>query len=403
MKIERVYLGTWSQRTNLHLQEVYRFLKYAKGVDNLDETRVKALREAVRPSDVQFRNASINSLRAACGPFTVSVTEDGVVLMSSEETDLARAREALVQFHEKAYEPAMHYLFSRGAPMPKEIAAIEKDGDFLTVVRDAGDADVREVFEAFGDRYHSHASTEGIRVFTGHRIEIVDIGRMELTEEETEGFVRDLVFFKEFERQMYAYVRLHRVIWDELSSIRDARSLRYADFPSVRADIMRFEMTLGVVRARIAQMDDILGERRSGEPKGVTQILASLGMLDFGSLHASRRYVSHLWDMTDDYADDTLSLLETLYQENTQRELNALKFITLITAVTSFFGMNIAFPWEERWATNAGSSYQVVIIVTAIAFAVFYLLRALILNRRFELRGGKRAETVKVDVPTTKD
>ncbi|HTK05040.1 MAG TPA: hypothetical protein VL500_05625 [Candidatus Eisenbacteria bacterium] len=392
MRIERVYLGTWSQRTNLHLQEIYRFLKYGKGVDKLDEARVKALRDAIGPGETTFHNAAINSLRAACGAFTVSITEDGVVLMSTEETDLAKARASLMKFHEGALEPALGYLFSRGAPLPKEIASIEKHGDFLTVVRGADDIDVRETFEAFGDRYHSHASSEGMRVMTGHRIEIVDVGDIELSEEETEGFVRDLVFFKEFERQMYAYIRLHRGIWDKLSEIRDARSLRYADFPAVRTDILSFEMTLGVVRARIAQMDDILGERRAGEPKGVTRILSSLGMLDFSSLHASRRYVSHLWEMTDDYADGTLKLLETLYQENTQRELNALKFITLITALTSFFGMNIAFPWEERWASARTSSFEVIVLIAVASFAVYFLLRALILNRNFVLAQEKKPD-----------
>lgn len=391
MRIEKVYLGTWSQRTNLHLQEVYRFLKYAKGADDLDEDRVKELRNALAPSEVTFRNASINSIRAACGPFTVSVTEDGVVLMSSNETDLTAARAALVKFHEEALDPAFRYLFSRGAPMPREIADIEKAGDFITIVRDADDADVRETFETFGDRFHSHTSSEGIRVMTGHRIEIIDVGKLDLAEEEVEGFVRDLSFFKDFDRQLYAYVRLHRRIWDKLSAIREARSLKYADFPSVRADIMGYEMTLGVVRARLAQMDDILSERRAGEPKGVTRILASLGMLDFGSLHASRRYVSHLWEMTDDYADGTLKLLETLYQENTQRELNALKFITLLTAITSFFGMNIAFPWEERWENLSHVSYQIVIVVAAISFAIYYVLRMMILNRNFVLKEARRA------------
>lgn len=386
MRIERVYLGTWSQRTNLHLQEIYRFLKYGQGVDKLDEARVRSLRAVIDPAETSFHNASINTIRAACGPFTVSVTEDGVVLMSSEEKDLAKARSALVTFHDGAIEPAMGYLFSRGAPMPKEIADIERGGDFLTVVRGADDADSRAVFDAFGDRYHSHASSEGVRVMTGHRMEIIDIGDMELSEEEIEGFVRDLVFFKEFERQMYAYVRLHRGIWDELTSIREARSLKYADFPTVRADIMRFEMTLGVVRARLAQMDDILSERRAGELQGVTRILSSLGMLDFDSLHASRKYVSHLWEMTDDFADDTLGLLETLYQENTQRELNALKFITLMTALTSFFGMNIAFPWEARWAEGRISSFEVVLLITLLAVAVYFLLRASILNRNFVIK-----------------
>lgn len=390
MRVEHVYLGTWTQRTNLHLSEVYQFLKYGKGSEGLPAAKTAAARKALGAGEVVFQDLAINVVRTRCGDFDLSFTEDGVVLVASSGGDLKAASAALERFQETALRPAMRHLFSRGAPMPREVVDVDRSGDLVVVVRGASEDDVRAAFAAFDDRYHTHSSSQGIRVLTGHKLELIDLGDTPLDADDTETFVRDLVFFHEFERQLYAYVLLHRRIWDRITAIREARTLKYADFPGVRADILGFEKMLVIIKARLAQMEDMLGARRDGVDKTVGRVLAGLGMLDFASLHASRSYVSHLWDMTDEYAGGTLKLLETLYQENTQRELNALKFITLITALTSFFGMNIAFPWEAEWTRGATSSVGVLALIVVVAFSVYHLLRALILNRHFVLKEGRR-------------
>jgi Mg2+ and Co2+ transporter CorA len=94
--------------------------------------------------------------------------------------------------------------------------------------------------------------------------------------------------------------------------------------------------------------------------------------------------------MTIDYVKDTLNFLESLFQENTQRELNTLKFITLIAAITSFFGMNIAFPWDERWHEIYVSSFTVVAIIAVVCFIFYFVLKLLIYNRYFTIQKKKK-------------
>src|SRR5687768_4547293 len=312
MRIERLYLGTWTQRTNLHLQEVYRFLVQGSGVVGLEPSKTAELRSALGVESVIFRESLINTVSVTCGGRPVTFTEDGLVIISSKANDIKTGYDALSAFRTGSLEPALNHLFSRGAPLPKQRVDIDPEEVLLVVVRGATDEEVSATFASFGDVPHSHSSAEGIRVMTGEKFELIDLGEAAVSEADMDGFVRDLVFFREFDRQLHAYLREHRRIWDKVSAIRDARSMKYADFPAVRTEIMSFEKTLGIVRARLAQMDDILGARRAGEEKTVARILAGLGMFDFNSLHASRRYVSHLWDMTDDYADGTLGMLEAL-------------------------------------------------------------------------------------------
>jgi hypothetical protein len=42
--------------------------------------------------------------------------------------------------------------------------------------------------------------------------------------------------------------------------------------------------------------------------------------------------------MTIEYVQGTFDLFKYLYEENTQREWGALKYITLVGVLTSFFG-----------------------------------------------------------------
>lgn len=386
MRIDRVYLGSWTQRTNMHLEELFRFLRDGQDTAGSSPDALLAARADLALADVKFREASMNVITAHRGAVRLTVTEDGVVLAQSSVADFDEACGQLRTLHDQQLLPAMRLLYGRGAPTPKEAAGIPQDGTLVAVVSSATDDEILALFAASQDEPQSVSEAPGVRVFVGRRIEVVDFGASPQAASDLDALVGDLVFFREFERQLHAYLRMHRQIWGEVAAIREQRSMRYADFPRVRDEIMSFEKTLDIVTARLAQMDDILGARRNANEKGVSQLLDRLGMFDFNSLNASRKYVSHLWQMTLEYADGTLRLLETLYQENTQRELNALKFITLTTAITSFFGMNIAFPWDAEWRALEVSSFIVAFVVIAASFTVYWALRIMIHNRRFVLR-----------------
>ena len=392
MGIERIYLGTWHQRTNLHLEEVYHFIRGEEGVKGLEAGKTGELRSRLAATDFVFNEMRVNDVRFSSGRFSVSLSEDGVLLVSSPDSDPATAVDALSKFHRTVLDPVLHHLYSRGAPVPKTIAKIEDTFISVIVGRGISDADARRMFTPFRDEPHSHASADGISIYAGDELIVIDLGGIDIAQDALTDLIRDLVFFREFERQLHSYLRMHRRIWDGISRIREAREMRYRDFPSVRSSVMGFQKTLGIVKARLAQMEDIMAARRLAEEKGMAKLLADLGMYNFSSLFASKKYIAHLWDMTTDYADDTLKLFETLYMENTQRELNALKIITLLTALTSFFGMNIAFPWEDRWHDKADSTVIVVAVISAAAFIVYYALKIMIHNRHFVLKEGPNGE-----------
>ena len=149
--------------------------------------------------------------------------------------------------------------------------------------------------------------------------------------------------------------------------------------------ILDFNRTLSYVEARISQMGDILAVRAKDTEQDSLLFLTHLGLNRFEHLEAIRKYINDLIIMTTKYVQGTLELLQSLYDENLQREFKMLKITTFLAAVTSFFGMNIAFPWEERWSMISLISFVVVGIII-IAILLFYLyIKHAILNREFKI------------------
>ena len=144
-----------------------------------------------------------------------------------------------------------------------------------------------------------------------------------------------------------------------------------------------------MTKARINQMEDIILTVRDIKNNVKTKDADEIKTANrINNLIGDMKYIKYLWEMTTDYAKDTLNLVESLSQESIQRELSALKFVTLIGAITSFFGMNIAFPWEERWPEIFQSSFVVIFIIILSSLTFYYFLKTFVYNRKFKLKSN---------------
>jgi membrane protein YdbS with pleckstrin-like domain len=75
--------------------------------------------------------------------------------------------------------------------------------------------------------------------------------------------------------------------------------------------------------------------------------------------------------------------------ENTQRELRLLQQVTIASMLVGFFGMNIAFPWEERWPNTFLSSFMVFGIIIIMMIVFCQIIKRVISNRRFRISSAK--------------
>lgn len=382
MKMDYLYLGTWFQRTSLHLREVYDFLHARKGVVGLDQDKLDAHWRSLDVGNVRLhRETDIDYVKTECAGITVTLSEDGVLLLSLPGGGM-KERRHLEMFYSEKLGPALAYLFSRGAPLPKELTTVKTVYPIIALVHEATAEDVEVFFAAHGDQQLTAARTDSIDIVFGQVVEMISVTRV-VADSLAASLVPYLIFFREIENQLQRYLDLHRQLWDEVAHIRRSTTLRYQNFPDVRHLMLSFLETLSFVQARLAQIDDMLNARQRLVSPQIKATMRQLGVDRFENLHASQQYTQHLWRMTVDYVHGTMTLLESLFQENTQRELNAIKFMTVVAALTGFFGMNIAFPWEERWPDTFVSSFVVVGIIIAFITLVYLLFKFLIYNRRF--------------------
>lgn len=394
MKIKQIYLGTWFQRTSLHLKELFHFLKFHRSSIGLEEERLKHLWEALQVKEVQFiGDSEFDHVEALCRNVTLSISEDGIILLTTDETDVKKAKKILESFYTEYFAPALTFLFSQGAPLPILLDQPKETYPLLLIGQNMKAGDLLKLFDVVDDSLITTLEGKNVVASLGDVLGVFDIqNSRRFSEAHVHELLHYVVFFREFEKQLSGYLQLHRKMWDEITAIREAEEMPYKDFPKIRAEILQKLKILSFVKARIAQMKDIIEERHLTIDAGIQEELHSLGLLKFDHLLANQKYVSHLWQMTIEYVKSSLSLLESLYQENTQRELNAIKFITFGGLVTGFFGMNIAFPWEDRWFDDKWSSFIVILILLSLLVSFYYILKIAIYNRNFLVHTKRREE-----------
>lgn len=387
MNINRIYLGTWLPRTTMHLKEVYYFFKDGSGID-LDQSKLKHLRNQLNIKDLIFNNnPDFDNLKFSSENITVTITEDGIILvMLSQVSDINIEIKKIESFYTDQLGPALSYLFSRGAPLPQTLLNIKEAYPKILVGQYFVPKEIGEYLKGHDDALLTKISSDKLTLFYGEESEFIDISNAIIQQnydELLDPLLICTIFLRSFSDLLKRYLQLHRSVWTEISLIRESKNLRYRDFTIVRNKILDILKTISFIRARLQQMNDILSLRNAFTPEILKQKLSTLGLDSFLTLEKSYQYMDSLWQMTADYGNSTMTLFESLLEENAQRELRLLQQITLAGMLVGFFGMNIAFPWEDRWLNTFPSSFIVVGIII-LALGIFYLLiKRIILNRCF--------------------
>ncbi len=378
MKIEQIYLGIWFQRTSLHLKELFLHLQ-----KNTTNEKMENLSEI---STFSFLgNNEFDEVVGTCPTLSFSITEDGIILLKSSQHKVENAKHALETFYVETLSPLLLTLFgSTGAPIPKTLGESQSIYPAFLFVTKKPKESVSSFFIRHNDRLITTLKGNRLSMYIGEIYTLFHLKQPSiLTVQQKKELVQYVIFFREFEQQLSGYLNQHRAIWDQVTKFRRSQTMTYRDFPQIRKELLSFSKTISFIRARLAQMDDIMKERHDTIDPTLKHELKNLGMHRFDHLIANQKYVVHLWDMTREYVSDTLTLLESLYQENAQKELSAIKYITFGALITGFFGMNIIFPWDETWQSMKLISWFVVLLIPLLSLVFYTILRIIVHNRKF--------------------
>lgn len=344
MIVEKIHVGGWFQRTTLHLSEIYDFLKEADSPLDLDKGKLKALHAALRLKRVELKVDDLEYIHIEAGEgFLIDVFEDGLIVLSTDaagnDAPELRARiTALTSYYEKTLSPALSFLFSLGAPIPKELANIKTIYPYFIVVSSAKRSDVQGILTGFNEEQHFEIQNAQFEIYRGDKLYI--ISRKKAKSEGVRRFIEEQIFMREFKGQLHRYLNLHRTIWERIAQVKEKGEIKGKDVPELNTKIESYAKTINLIGARINQMSSYLKTRESIASKD--ERLQALGeVLEFKheELGDTLSYVKEIWVMTKNYVDSAKALFTSIQAKSTEASVKNLTIITSMGVGATLIGL----------------------------------------------------------------
>lgn len=338
MQIETVYIGGWFQRTTLHLSEIFDFLSRKKSSLDFSEHDLAKFHDALKLKHVTRENWLLEYIDAqVTKEMKFRVYEDGLIVLEHEgRADSSQVFNRLEQYYDTALSPAISFLFSKGAPVPKELARMKSLLPFVVVTKSASAAEADDFFKSHNATYYAKLETPQATVYKSDLF-ILIVSRAPA--EKIRQLVEGQIFFREFKAQLHRYLQIHRTIWEEIATIKERGSIRGKDVKALRARLDDVQKTIKLIESRINQMSAYLRTRaKIAASQKVEGILDDLFVYKFETLEDTLSYVRELWKMTDNYLSAAIGRFNEIQIESTKNSITSLRLITTLGVVAGIVG-----------------------------------------------------------------
>ncbi len=388
----RVTYGGWYQRTTLHLSEIYDLFALAKSSLELSKEKLSEFHKKFAFESVSREAGYFEFVKAKSkNGVEVRYYEDGLYILEIEMDALdaiKKAKGLLEAYFNEVLNPATSYIFSLGAPTPKVLANIKTVHPIVVSVVQADPKAFRPSRDEFGDIYSTISSEDIIVHKTPGYIFIVSSPK---SEGAVAGLVEMQIFFREFKDQLEKYLNIHRNLWEEISDIKERRSLRGNEIEPIRAKLDSYQKTISLISNRINQMGSYIRTRSSiAKGSNIEEHLRKLFEFKFEVLTDTLDYIKEIWKMTTDYLSSAIQNIIEIKNQGTSRGIQSLQVITSIGVVSGIMGY---FSKSELPTFTAlGAIYFIVII--AITWLINFSISALYRNKKYTLKFTDRAKDI---------
>jgi hypothetical protein len=363
LKIERIQLGYWYPLTTLHLAEIQDFFTGDTNPLHLDADKLGRLRGnlGIISSQVKLGELEYVDMHARSN-IHVRVYEDGLVTLSDDHTVLKKDISELTEYFDGKFMPAIHYLFSVGAPSPKELARIEHEFPCFVITRDCNASQAAGLLKELGSEVEFTLDTKDMSLYRGGEYFIINAkphftGASELIE--------TWIYFKEFKSQLHHYLNLHRAIWTQIEAIKEERYIRGWQVKAQRTKLESYKKTIELIEARIGQMDLYMASRsRVATARGWDAYLSDVLQFRYSNLEHTHDYVLSLWAMTGKYVDSAIQVLGEISTQSTKTSVQALTVISSLGVIAAIVNY-LALP-KLPHVSRTGETYFLILLTAAL-------------------------------------
>lgn len=342
MKIDRVYIGGWFQRTMLQLTEIYDFLRNRSSQLNLEQEKLNDLHKELGIGKINYGVLGEEYIEFTTSyDISVKIFEDGLISLNNKnikEDTLFANIDQLTDYYENKLSPALSYLFSLGAPVPKELANIETVYPYFIVCEKATREEIANLLSRTEKQKYFEFTNKKYDVVRGDKYYIINNKTQTL--ENIEKYIEAQIFIREFKGQMHRYLNLHRIIWEKIDEVKENVKVKGADIVKFNTTLEGYAKTINLIDGRINQMGTYISTREkiAKSDAELTEFLAISGYR-FETLKDTLDYIKYLWDMTQTYVSSAQKLFAGIKADVTSKSINSLTIVTSMSAGASIISL----------------------------------------------------------------
>lgn len=395
MKINNVYIGGWFQRTMLQLSEIYDFLREATTKLALDQDKLIEYRKNLQIGRIDYGVQGEEYIEFTTAlNIKVKIFEDGLIILNnhnvSEDTLFADI-DALTDYYETKLSPAFRYLFSLGAPVPKELAHIETVYPYFVVTDKATKEEMNTLLTRTDKQKYFEFDNEKYDVIRGDVYYFINNKKAET--ENIERYIEEQIFIREFKGQLHRYLNLHRIIWEKIDNVKDRASVKGADIVSFNTKLESYAKTITLIEGRINQMSTYLPTREkiAKSDKELVEFLNISGYR-YETLKDTLDYIKYLWSMTKNYVSSAQKLFNGLKSDVSNKSINSLTLVTSMSAGASVIGL---LTKSQPEFTVFGIAYFFILALIVLSLNKF--LKFIQNNRRYKVNDVELDKNINFD------
>lgn len=342
MKISNVYIGGWFQRTMLQLSEIYDFLRECKTQLNLDENKLNEFRKNLEIGKIDYGVAGEEYIEFTTSlNIKVKIFEDGLIVLNNQnvsEDTLFADIDRVTDYYEKRLSPAFSYLFSLGAPVPKELANIETVYPYFIVCDNATKDDIANLLSRTEKQKYFEFVNDKYDVVRGDKYYFINNKKQ--SEKNIERYIEEQIFIREFKGQLHRYLNIHRIIWEKIDAVKENVNVKGSDIVKFTSKLEGYAKTINLIDGRINQMSTYISTREkiAKSDEEVAEFLAISGYR-YETLRDTLDYIKYLWNMTKNYVSSAQKLFEGIKSDVTSKSVDSLTIVTSMSAGASIIGL----------------------------------------------------------------
>lgn len=342
MKITHVYIGGWFQRTMLQLSEIYDYLRDGSSKLPLNKKKLELLHKNLDINEINYGVKGEEYIKYTTGNnLEIKIFEDGLIILGNSQVSEQTINldiEKVQEYYEKSLTPAINYLFSLGAPVPKELANIKNIYPYFIVCKNATKNDIADLLANTEREKYFEFDNPKYTVVRGDKYYFINNKKQ--SEEDIARYIEEQVFIREFKGQLHRYLNIHRIIWEKIDSVKERAKVKGADIVKFTSKLEGYAKTINLIDARIKQMSTYLPtrERIAKEDKGLTEFLEISGYR-YETLKDTLNYIQYLWSMTQNYVVSAQKLFEGVRSEVTGKSISNLTIVTAMSAGASLIAL----------------------------------------------------------------